>query len=757
MSEPLSTLLLAVRAAAWASGLLSGRGRAPPATRRLPHSRPRDESPVPISGWPYYLAGITIGGPVSDHGSHAGIKAAVRPAGAATGLDLLETAHYAAFGTVASRIDRSRLRCDGLPLVRTGIEFEPWGWRERARGPGGIEATGEATTLATDAFLLVARLANRGGAPVALRPRLEVLEDPDPVHEAQQPLRLSRGGRWRTAVDGAGVARIEYRRRTGPGPLAFDATRFHRTLRASFGPLARVRRPVLARSRFHVALAGRETVLAPGGEAAFFAVIGCGETAAEADAAAAGGDARLAAAGGAEGALEAVRADWARFLAALPAPAPPAALDADERRTLGLAATGLRMSAFAPRGRMPARSCFPAKVHFNLFAAWDVAIQALGLKEFDPALAKESLTVLLAGQRPDGCIPYGTGPDLVPFHPLLAGISQPPVVALAAREVFEADGARDRAWLADVHARLDRYARWWERRRRATGDDRLFAWRCAFESGWDDTPRIPNPRVAPIRAFGVELDLANLSGFAPARHVAAVDLNAWMFMFYESLAAIGRHLGRAVEAAAEEARARALAEAVEATLWDEERGAYLDREIAPGGTPGPFTRAITPALAWPLFAGLARDRRRVARLVEGHLLDPARLFGDPDDRAAPRFPVPSVAYDDPAYNAAADGYYWRGQVWLPPCWAVLVGLERYGYAAEAATLRVRLLRLLAGACEGGLFETYDARTGAIGFGSGSLSGAGEPACFQIGLTTAIALLVVLKRYERYPVVLDARR
>src|SRR4051812_4202579 len=114
MPERFSLLLAAVRAAATLGDLVGGVVGGPAAAPApLRHSDPRGECPFPVSGHPYYLAGITIGGPVSDLGSHAGVKAAVRAAGAGTGRDLGEMAHYSAFTGVASRIDRSRFRLGG--------------------------------------------------------------------------------------------------------------------------------------------------------------------------------------------------------------------------------------------------------------------------------------------------------------------------------------------------------------------------------------------------------------------------------------------------------------------------------------------------------------------------------------------------------------------------------------------------------------------------------------------------------------------
>src|SRR5262245_22916022 len=118
-------LIAAVRAAATVGNLVGGVVARAPAPGPLRHSVPRAEWPFPISGHPYSVAGVTIGGPVSDLGSHAGLKAAVRPAGAGTGRDVCEMAHFSAFANCGSRIDRSRLRFAGVRLERTAIEFQP--------------------------------------------------------------------------------------------------------------------------------------------------------------------------------------------------------------------------------------------------------------------------------------------------------------------------------------------------------------------------------------------------------------------------------------------------------------------------------------------------------------------------------------------------------------------------------------------------------------------------------------------------------
>lgn len=705
------------RAARAVNALVPGPARA---HARRSHSRPREECPLAIEGHPYYLAGLTIGSPVADFGSHAGVKAA-------TGRGLLEIAHYAGFGAIASRIDSSALALEGLPLARTELVFRPWGWIERAQGPG-ARAEARVATVAEDAFLFSARVRNVGETPFRFRPRLEILEETDPVHEGEQPFHLSRRGRWSAAADEAGLAHVRYRRRLGPGFLAFDDTRFSRAFRFLGGPLVRAPRgPALA------SFVAGEHALAPGASCELAFLMGAGETPDEAWRALARGEEKLAR--GPEHALEEVEADWQTFLASLPLPADPTP---DVRRVVDLAATSLRMNLFAPRGALAGRIVAAAKIHFNGFWAWDTPLCALAIREWDPPLAKEVISTHLAlAQRKSGIIVYAVGARGEALRPEIERVSQPPVVFLAAEAVFRKDGARDLAWLGAVYDRLARNAAWWDaaRRDRETG---LYCYANALESGWDDTPRIPNRRVPPMPALG--LDLGNLSGLEPVDRLASVDLNAWLFMAFEAMERLAARLGRERERARWAARAAELGGAVERLLWDEEKGAYFDRDLARGRP----VRVLTPAIAWPLMAGITRDAARARRVIEGHLLDPQKFMPEPENG----FPVPSVAFSDPAYSREEDGYYWRGQIWLVPCFAVASALFRYGYEKEAAALRVRVLALLAGACEGGLFETYDARTGEIGFGSGSITGAGEPAAFQIGITTAPALELALGRHER---------
>ena len=156
-------------------------------------------------------------------------------------------------------------------------------------------------------------------------------------------------------------------------------------------------------------------------------------------------------------------------------------------------------------------------------------------------------------------------------------------------------------------------------------------------------------------------------------------------------------------------------------------------------------------MLWPLFAGVTADPARAKSVIEAHLLDPKRFWGLGLSGAP--FSVPSIAYDDPAYDFAQDGYYWQGQVWVMPSYMALVALSRYGYAEEAEELRASLVAMVLGADPGGIHETYDALTGAVGWGSGTgdpkKGGVGEPSVFQFGWSTAFVLEMLLDRHQTW--------
>lgn len=88
--------------------------------------------------------------------------------------------------------------------------------------------------------------------------------------------------------------------------------------------------------------------------------------------------------------------------------------------------------------------------------------------------------------------------------------------------------------------------------------------------------------------------------------------------------------------------------------------------------------------------------RLVAARLVAALTDPRRFWS--------RWPVPTVALDDPAYDPEA---MWRGPVWLNVNYLLIDGLARAGYGDLA---RERTLELILNG--GGLYEYYHPQSGA---------------------------------------------
>ena len=145
-------------------------------------------------------------------------------------------------------------------------------------------------------------------------------------------------------------------------------------------------------------------------------------------------------------------------------------------------------------------------------------------------------------------------------------------------------------------------------------------------------------------------------------------------------------------------RAAATAAALNAKLWDESRGLYVDYDLAAGlSIPVPALAGFTP-----LYAGVP-DSGRATKMLE--------YLGSPAFGLAP--PSGSAGFPASSYDRFAPGYsprrYWRGPVWIQMNWLLMHGLTAYGYAAQAALLRSAIIRLPA---LSGFREYFDPETGA---------------------------------------------
>lgn len=370
---------------------------------------------------------------------------------------------------------------------------------------------------------------------------------------------------------------------------------------------------------------------------------------------------------------------------------------------------------------------------------WDSAFVAMGWATFDPARAWQEIESLLRGQWDDGLIPqivfharsddYFPGPDVwgVRHDPPTSGITQPPVLATAARRVLDAAGDEDR--VAAIYPCLLRNHRWWQRAR--DPDQRgLVATLHPWETGMDNSPawdaplaRVPittgseirrrdtshidpamRPRAQDYQRFIHLVDLFRDCDWDPARmlqaspfRVADVGTNAILLRAEHDLHALAARFGTPAERAEIATRIDRLGHALD-RLWSEARGLYVSEDLIPHAQ----IDAGTSAGFLPLYAGHAPHRAATL----------AATLADWSAQVA--WLVPSTDPRDPRFEAKR---YWRGPIWAVVNWMIADGFASAGETVLAARVRDHTRTLISTA---GFWEYFDPADGA-GLGGAEFS------------------------------------
>jgi hypothetical protein len=358
--------------------------------------------------------------------------------------------------------------------------------------------------------------------------------------------------------------------------------------------------------------------------------------------------------------------------------------------------------------------CVPTARLYPFQWNWDSAFVAMGWSTFDEARGWQEIESLLRGQWEDGLIPqivfhapsddYFPGPDVwqIDRTPPTSGITQPPVLATAARRML--DGARDTALaearMAAIYPGLLRNHRWWQA---ARDPDRmgLVATLHPWETGMDNSPawdsamaRVPTtttttirrrdtshvdpamrPRAEDYQRFIHLVDTFRDAGWNPARMLAAsplkvVDIgtNAILLRAEKDLLALAARFGSAAERSEIEARINKMTTTMQ-ILWDPSLGLYgcydmISHERMRVGTSAGFL---------PVYAGVT-DAARTAAMAETLVQWGTRV----------RWLVPST---DPGHASFEPLRYWRGPVWAIVNWMIADGFANAGQADLAARIR----------------------------------------------------------------------
>jgi hypothetical protein len=309
----------------------------------------------------------------------------------------------------------------------------------------------------------------------------------------------------------------------------------------------------------------------------------------------------------------------------------------------------------------------PSLFHYVGVWQWDAYFHALAYRHLDRRLAQDQLRIVLDHQREDGMIPDAVHDEGTVTHltfPVEADVTKPPLVAWAAWKLYEQDG--DREFLDEIYEPLVRSNNWWFEENDLDGNG-LCEYQHPFSSGLDDSPL-----------------------WDEGMPVEAPDLNTYLCMQQESLAKIARVIGELGDAEMWSQRAEAMVRRMVAKMWDPQAGLFWASRA------GRRIQVRTPFNLFPLLTG--RLPPEINRRLVDHLTHEREFW--------PRFPVPTVALDDPKYDP---DQMWRGPTWVNVNYLLIEGLRRAGFTDLARELRQRTLALVCGPDD--VYEYYHPETG----------------------------------------------
>jgi hypothetical protein len=238
--------------------------------------------------------------------------------------------------------------------------------------------------------------------------------------------------------------------------------------------------------------------------------------------------------------------------------------------------------------------------------------------------------------------------------------SEPPVGSFVVKEIYRK--YREDWFLREVFDELLIWNRWWAEDRDVDGyltwgsdpyeHGELAEWLekgigakqgAKWESGLDNSPMFDDAM------------------FDVASHrmmLADVGLMSLYILDCQSLSELAGVLGKPEVRAELVERARQYSVKLE-TLWNEEFGLYLNKDLVTGE----FSYRLSPTLFYPLLAKVP-DQHQATRMMKEHFSNPEEFWGE--------YMIPSIARNDEAF---ADNTYWRGRIWAPMNFLVYLGIR----------------------------------------------------------------------------------
>lgn len=214
---------------------------------------------------------------------------------------------------------------------------------------------------------------------------------------------------------------------------------------------------------------------------------------------------------------------------------------------------------------------------------------------------------------------------------------------------------RDSEYLNLLYHTLERFDDYLWQVRDSDGDGCLEAW-CKYDTGEDHALRYgdaPDAWVEETPPKGREV--------VP---MASIDVMSFSYSARDSLARISRIQGNLQRECAWRKKARQVREKISTYLWNEERGACLDRDKNHRVMPTMIHNSLR-AMYWGSLTKAQADR-----FVTEHLLNPKEFWT--------KMPLPSVSVSDPLFRNVTTND-WSGQVQALTYQRAIRALENYGY------------------------------------------------------------------------------
>lgn len=391
---------------------------------------------------------------------------------------------------------------------------------------------------------------------------------------------------------------------------------------------------------------------------------------------------------------------------------------------------------------------------------WDSCFIAIGLRHVSIERAETELKSLLRGQWHNGMLPniiFKDGDEyrrdrnhwrswvseMSPAHVATSGCTQPPMLAEAVVRVGEGlTKEKRKAWYKLMYPHLVDYHQWLYKERDPHGEG-LVLQITPYETGLDNTPPWMNElrdhlmptwirfientglthvinwlrtdtKTVPLEQRALTSDSLAMYTTNLRLRRKAYDINRILDhslfsiedLNFNSILIRANSLLGDIAKEINEQLPPLLATNIKKTetaldsLWDEETAQYYSRDFVTHR----LLKVPSIATLLPLYAG-SISKTRATELVS--ILNNQKVFGS-------QYPVPSVPLNSNWFN---EKRYWQGPSWINTNWLIIDGLRRYGFNAEADTLKLKTLEMVN---ESGFYEYFNPITGE-GLGAPSFS------------------------------------